>query len=98
MILQGEARGIPLTDRTVWTIATEPYPEAHFATMPTALVPPCVLAGSRPGDIVFDPFVGSGTVVQVAQDLGRRGVGMDLKPEYLQLARERTRQRGLVLA
>lgn len=48
--------------RSVWQIPTQPYPEAHFATFPEALVEPCILAGSRPGDIVFDPFMGSGTV------------------------------------
>src|SRR5208283_4030140 len=48
--------------RSVWTIATEAYADAHFATFPTALVEPCILAGSRPGDIVLDPFMGSGTV------------------------------------
>ena len=78
--------------RTVWTIATEPYAEAHFATFPEALVTPCVLAGSRMGDTVFDPFVGSGTVVGVAERLGRNGVGTDLKWDYLKLAQQRTKQ------
>lgn len=57
--------------RSVWTIPTESYSEAHFATFPRALVEPCILAGSRLGDIVFDPFLGSGTTAQVAQHLGR---------------------------
>lgn len=83
--------------RSVWTIPTESYSEAHFATFPQALVEPCILAGSRPGDIVFDPFLGSGTVAQVAQRLGRHWVGCELNPEYLELQRDRTRQRGLVL-
>lgn len=83
--------------RSVWTIATESYSEAHFATFPQALVEPCILAGSRPGDIVFDPFMGSGTTAQVAQRLGRKWLGSELNPEYLKLQAERTRQMGMVL-
>ena len=83
--------------RSVWTIATESYSEAHFATFPQALVEPCVLAGSRPGDIVFDPFMGSGTTAQVAQRLGRKWLGAELNPEYIKLQAARTRQLGLEL-
>ena len=77
--------------RSVWTIATQPYPEAHFATFPEALVGPCILAGSRPGDIVFDPFMGSGTVASVAQRLGRRWLGSELNGEYVKLIEARTK-------
>ncbi|WP_186276359.1 DNA-methyltransferase [Burkholderia gladioli] len=84
--------------RSVWTIATQPYVAAHFATFPEALVEPCVLAGSRPGDVVFDPFFGSGTVGQVAQRLGRRFLGCELNPDYEPLQRDRLRQPGLLLA
>lgn len=84
--------------RSVWTIPTESYSEAHFATFPRALVEPCILAGSRPGDIVFDPFLGSGTTAQVAQQLGRRWIGCELNREYVKLQAARTRQQGLVLA
>ncbi|MCO8325947.1 site-specific DNA-methyltransferase [Burkholderia cenocepacia] len=84
--------------RSVWTIATQPYAAAHFATFPEALVEPCVLAGSRPGDVVFDPFFGSGTVGQVAQRLGRRFLGCELNPDYEPLQRDRLRQPGLALA
>nr|WP_254225190.1 site-specific DNA-methyltransferase [Burkholderia multivorans] len=83
--------------RSVWTIPTRAYPEAHFATFPEALVEPCVLAGSRPGDVVFDPFFGSGTTGQVAQRLGRRFLGCELNPEYEPLQRARLRQPGLML-
>jgi len=83
--------------RSVWTIATQPFSEAHFAVFPEALVKPCILAGSRPGDPVLDPFMGSGTVAKVAQDLGRRWVGCELNPEYAKLIEERTRQGGLTL-
>jgi DNA modification methylase len=75
--------------RTVWTVATEPFPGAHFATMPQALVEPCVLAGSRAGDMVLDPFTGSGTVGVVALRHGRRFVGLELNPEYVAMARAR---------
>ncbi|AOY96874.1 site-specific DNA-methyltransferase [Cupriavidus sp. USMAA2-4] len=83
--------------RSVWTIPTQAFDGAHFATFPEALVEPCILAGSRPGDIVFDPFLGSGTVASVAQRLGRRWLGAELNPEYIALQAERTRQPGLVL-
>lgn len=75
--------------RSVWFLPTQPYKGAHFATFPEKLVEPCILAGAPVGGIVLDPFVGSGTVVKVAQRLGRVGVGIDLKPEYLQLAQQR---------
>lgn len=91
-------RAITLTRnrRTVWTIPTMPYAGAHFATMPEKLVEPCILAGCPMGGLVLDPFVGSGTVVSVAQRLGRRGVGVDLN--YQDLAKVRTAQRGLRFA
>lgn len=83
--------------RSVWTIPTRPYAGVHFAVMPEELVEPCILAGSRPGGIVFDPFMGSGTVASVAQRLGRRWLGAELNPDYLPLQAERTRQAGLQL-
>lgn len=75
--------------RTVWNINTEPYPGSHFAVYPRALARLCVQAGSRPGDIVLDPFFGSGTTGVVCTELGRDCVGIELKDEYAQLARER---------
>lgn len=79
--------------RSVWAIPTQPYRGAHFATFPEELVMPCVLAGSRAGDLVFDPFHGSGTVGAVSERLARRWVGLDLG--YHDLAKRRTAQRGL---
>lgn len=81
--------------RSVWTVPTMPYAGAHFATMPEQLVEPCIMAGCPLGGLVFDPFIGSGTVGAVAERLGRRWVGTDLNPAYHQLARTRTAQRGL---
>jgi site-specific DNA-methyltransferase (adenine-specific)/site-specific DNA-methyltransferase (cytosine-N4-specific) len=75
--------------RTVWNINTEPYPGSHFAVYPRALARLCVQAGSRPGDVVLDPFFGSGTTGVVCTELGRDCVGIELKDEYAQLARER---------
>ena len=75
--------------RSVWTVATKPYKGAHFAVFPPALVEPCILAGSRPGDVVLDPFMGSGTTAAVAIQRGRQFIGCELNPEYgaLQQAR-----------
>jgi hypothetical protein len=81
--------------RSVWTVPTQPYSGAHFATFPPALIEPCILAGSRPGDIVLDPFMGSGTTAQVAQALGRQWIGCELNPEYGGLQLERTAQAAL---
>jgi DNA modification methylase len=76
--------------RTVWTIATQPYSEAHFATFPEEIPKLCILAGTKPGDTVLDPFAGSGTVGQVALELGRKAVLIELNPAYIKLAEERT--------
>lgn len=83
--------------RSVWTVATTPYSGAHFATFPTALIEPCILAGSRAGDIVLDPFFGSGTTGEVAQNLGRRYIGCELNRDYEALQIQRTRQPSLLL-
>ncbi len=74
--------------RTVWAINPQPFSEAHFATFPLALVEPCIQAGSRPGDLVLDPFLGSGTTAIVAKRLGRRVVGIELNPDYARMASE----------
>lgn len=72
--------------RDVWTIAPKPFKGAHFAVFPPALVEPCVLAGSARGDVVLDPFTGSGTTGMVALEHGRCFVGTELNPEYAALA------------
>jgi DNA modification methylase len=84
--------------RSVWSVATKPYEGAHFATYPEELIEPCIMAGSRVGDIVFDPFMGSGTTAQVAQDLGRQYIGCELNPAYKALQDKRTKQQALLLA
>ena len=83
--------GVPETRnrRSVWTVATRPYKGAHFATYPPALIEPCILATSRPGDIVLDPFMGSGTTAKVALQHGRQYMGCELNPDYDALQRER---------
>jgi site-specific DNA-methyltransferase (cytosine-N4-specific) len=80
--------------RTVWNINTEPYKEAHFATFPRELVRLCMLAGCPDGGTVIDPFLGSGTVAEVATLLQRRFVGIELKDEYVQLAQRRIQKLG----
>ncbi len=76
--------------RSVWSILTEPFPEAHFATFPPALVQPCILAGSSPGDLILDPFFGAGTVGVVCKDLGRGFIGIELNRDYALIASRRT--------
>jgi DNA modification methylase len=80
--------------RSVWTVQTEPVKEAHFATFPTKLVEPCILAGSKVGDFVIDPFLGSGTTGLVAALNGRNFVGVELKPEYIEIAKRRLQEYG----
>jgi DNA modification methylase len=84
--------------RSVWTVTTKPYKGAHFATFPPDLIEPCILAGSRPNDIVLDPFMGSGTTAQVANQFGRQYLGCELNPDYEQLQRERLKQPQLEFA
>ena len=75
--------------RNVWTIATQPYSGAHFATMPPDLAERCIKAGSKPGDHVLDPFGGAGTTGLVADRLGRHATLCELNADYARLARER---------
>jgi site-specific DNA-methyltransferase (cytosine-N4-specific) len=75
--------------RTVWDINTQPYPGAHFATFPPTLVEPCLAVGTRSGDLILDPFTGSGTTGLAALQMQRRFVGIELNPEYLRIAEGR---------
>jgi len=90
---------LPIKDkknrRSVWSVATNPYPEAHFATFPPALIEPCVLAGCPSGGVVLDPFGGSGTTAQVANKFGRKAVLIELNPEYCELIMKRNCQKTL---
>jgi DNA modification methylase len=78
--------GGKVNKRTVWTVPTVPFGEAHFAVYPPDLIRPCILAGTEPGDVVLDPFSGSGTTGMVATEEGRKYVGFDLNAEYLDLS------------
>ncbi|MEX0975291.1 MAG: site-specific DNA-methyltransferase [Bacillota bacterium] len=75
--------------RSVWHVNTQPFTDAHFATFPEKLIEPCILAGSRPGDFVLDPFFGSGTVGVVCGQLQRKYIGIELNPDYIEIAEKR---------
>ena len=75
--------------RSVWTVATKPYKDAHFATFPIELIKPCILAGCPENGIVLDPFIGSGTTAMAADQLKRQSIGIDLNVAYLELAKKR---------
>ena len=90
-ILESMAERGGANRRSVWTVTTKPYKGAHFATFPPALIEPCILAGSRIGDIVLDPFMGSGTTAAVALQHGRQYLGCELNQDYGPLQQERIR-------
>jgi DNA modification methylase len=81
--------GVTRNKRSVWTVATQAYKDAHFATFPPALIVPCILAGCPPGGTVLDPFGGSGTVGEVASGNGRKAILIELNPEYVKLQQDR---------
>lgn len=81
--------------RSVWRVNPKPYKGAHFATYPEELIEPCILASSRVGDIILDPFLGSGTTGCVAERLGRNWIGCELNEDYKQLQDERLGRNGL---
>jgi DNA modification methylase len=83
---------ITANKKTVWSVSTKPYREAHFATYPTELIEPCVLAGSKEGDTVLDPFNGSGTTGAVAIKYLRNYIGCELNPKYIKLTNRRLSQ------
>ena len=84
--------------RSVWSINTKPCKEAHFAVFPPKLPELCIKAGSAEGDIILDPFFGSGTTGWVAQRLGRKWIGIELNPEYIKIANKRFQQQELFYA
>jgi DNA modification methylase len=77
------------TKRSVWTVSTKPFKEAHFATYPPDLIEPCILAGCPAGGTVLDPFFGAGTTGLVAERHGRKWIGCELNPEYAEIAERR---------
>jgi DNA modification methylase len=83
--------------RSVWSVPVKPYSGAHFAVFPQELIEPCILAGAPVGGIVLDPFMGSGTTAQVAQNLGRQYIGCELNTDYKPLQDKRVAQQALVL-
>jgi DNA modification methylase len=95
---KAEQAALGRNKRSVWIIATQPYPEAHFATFPENLVEPCIRAGCPEAGLVLDPFCGSGTTGAVAVKLGRSFVGIELNPEYVKLARKRIGQAAPLFA
>ncbi len=98
---ENNGRGfIPVSEkrnkRSVWSIPTRAYPEAHFAVFPEELVEPCIKAGCPEGGVCLDPFMGSGTTALVARRLGRKSVGIELNPTYAELAARRLQQLSLL--
>ena len=86
-ILSGDI--VTRNKRSVWTVTTKHYSEAHFATFPTDLIEPCIKAGSRPGDTVLDPFGGAGTTALVCSYLNRDCISIELNPAYVALQHDR---------
>jgi len=80
--------------RSVWTVNTKPYKGSHFAVFPQELIEPCIQAGSRTGDVVLDPFFGSGTTGEVAERFGRDYIGIELNNDYKLLQHKRCAQMG----
>ena len=86
----GLSKSYPMKNkRSVWSITNKPYKDAHFAVYPPDLIIPCIKAGSQKGDIVLDPFIGSGTTAVVAKELGRDYIGCELHKEYSKLIQDR---------
>jgi DNA modification methylase len=84
-----EASDSKRNKRSVWTIPVKPFKEAHFATFPTELISPCIQAGSAIGDVVLDPFMGSGTTAEVSLRLQRKYIGFEINPEYIAISDKR---------
>lgn len=84
--------------RSVWSVTTSRYKDAHFATYPPELILPCILAGSKDNDLVLDPFSGSGTTGEVALKHNRNYIGLELNPEYAKLSEKRLTEAAGMLA
>jgi DNA modification methylase len=97
----GGANGVALRSgrnkRSVWTVTTQPFAEAHFATFPPDLIKPCILAGAPARGVVLDPFAGAGTTLYVAKELNRKAIGIELNQAYAAMTTERLRQEVLPL-
>ena len=81
--------------RSIWTVPTKPFSEAHFAVYPPELIAPCIKAGCPVGGIVLDPFMGAGTTAYVARKLGREYIGIELNQDYIEIANRRLQQNEL---
>jgi DNA modification methylase len=88
-----EQTSLGANKRSVWTVSTKPFPEAHFATYPEELITPCILAGCQKDGIILDPFMGAGTTALVALSHGRKFIGFDLNPDYIKIANKRLKQK-----
>ncbi len=77
--------------RSVWSVTTKPYKGTHFAVFPPDLIEPCILAGSRKGDIILDPFMGAGTTAQVSVEENRQFIGFEIDPTYHKMCEDRVR-------
>lgn len=88
-VMKAVGDGSERNKRTVWTVSTASFSEAHFATFPPKLIEPCILAGSPVGGIVLDPFNGAGTTGLVAMQHGREYIGIELNPEYIEITERR---------
>ena len=93
--MSSHPKGYPLPNvlgankRSVWTVNTQTYKEAHFATFPEEIPRTCILAGSKKGDTILDPFSGAGTTGVVAEKLNRKYIGIELNPQYTKMAEDR---------
>lgn len=92
--LYGNRKTLPdgRNKRSVWTIASKPYAEAHFATFPPEIPEICIKAGSPVGGVVLDPFAGAGTTLMMAKKLGRKAIGIELNPKYCELIVQRIKR------
>lgn len=98
LMTKAEQCALRRNKRSVWSIATAPFPEAHFATFPPKLIEPCILAGSKVGDVILDPFHGAGTTAKVCKELNRCYKGSELRLEYIDMSINRLAQEALPLS